>query len=95
MGLIPLRLTPILIICSRIGTVGYVEKKKIRKFNIYLKKGSKLTRKKYKTRHNSVGKPIHSELCKIQINPDDNCYMHKSEFNLEKKTYKIHRNFEI
>ena len=57
---------------------------------------SKQTQKKYKTRHDWVGKVIYWELCKI-LNFDNNIkwYTHKPESVLENEIYRILWDFEI
>ena len=51
---------------------------------------SKLVQKKYKSRHNWVGKGIHRELCKkLKFEHTTKWYMHKPESVLVNATHKI------
>ena len=55
-----------------------------------------MLRKKYKTRHNWVGKVIHWELCKrLKFDHSTKCDMHKSESVSEIETHKILLDFEM
>ena len=59
-------------------------------------KCSKLMQKKYKKRHNWVGKGIHWELCKkLKFNHTTKWYIHKPESLLKNETHKILKGFEI
>ena len=57
---------------------------------------SKLAQKKYKTRHNWVGKVNHWELCKkLKYDHANKWYMHNPESVLENETHKLLGDFEI
>ena len=64
--------------------------------NYIISECSKLTQKKYKTRHDWVGKVIHSELCKrLKFAQADDWYMLEPESVLENVMYTILSDFEI
>ena len=64
--------------------------------NHVLKECSKLAQRKYKTRHNWVGKVIHWEVCKkLNFDHTPRWYMHKLESVLENETHELFWNFEI
>ena len=72
--------------CSRIASVGYA----VANINRIVNERSKLVQKKYKTRHEWVGKVIHMELCKkLKVDHTTKWYMHKQESVLENETHKI------
>ena len=51
---------------------------------------SKLVQKEYKTRHDRVGKVIHSEMCKkLKFDHTNKCYMHNTAPVLENNTHKL------
>ena len=57
---------------------------------------SKLVQRKYKTRHEWVGKVIHLELCKkIKSYYTNIWYMHNPQSVLENETHKIFWDFEV
>ena len=59
-------------------------------------KCNKLAPKKYKTRHDWVGKMIHWELCKkFKYDHMNKWYMHNPEFVLENEMHKVLWDFEI
>ena len=63
--------------------------------NYFISECSDLAQKKYKTRHEWVGKEIHSELCKkIKLDHMNKCYMHNSASVLENET-QIPMGFDI
>ena len=57
---------------------------------------SKLTQKKYKTRHKWVGKVIHWEMCKkFKFDYTNKWYMHNPAPVQENSTYKLLWDFDI
>ena len=53
-------------------------------------------KKKYKTKHDWVGKVIHLELCKkLKFDHSNKWYMHNPESVLDNETNKVLRDFEI
>ena len=64
--------------------------------NHIISKCSKLAQKEYKTRHNSVGKMIQSEVFKrFKFDHTTKWYIQKPESVLKNKKHKILSNFEI
>ena len=64
--------------------------------NYIINKCSKLAQKKFKTRHDWVGKVIDQELCKrLKFDPTTKRYMHKTESVLENETHKTCWDLEI
>ena len=62
----------------------------------YMSECSKLAQKKFKTRHDWVGKVIHWELCKkMKFDHTNKWYIHNSESVLENETFKLCWDFEI
>ena len=61
-----------------------------------ISESGKLAQKKYKARHNWVGKVIHWELCKkVKLNHTRKLYVHNVEFALGNEMHKLLRDFEI
>ena len=57
---------------------------------------NKLAQKEYKTRHNSVDKVTHKELCKkLKFDHTNKWYMHNPESVLENERHKLLWSFEI
>ena len=57
---------------------------------------TKLAQKKYKARHNWVGKVIHWEMCKeLKFDHTNKCYMHNPAPVLENDTHKLLWDFNI
>ena len=75
-----------LIICNRIVSVDYVEKK----MKWLISKCSKIARKEYKTRYDWMGKGIYWELCQ-RLKFD---HTNKPESDLKNEIHKILRDFE-
>ena len=58
-------------------------------------KSSKLSQKKYKTRHDWVGNVIHREMCKkFKFDHTNKWYTHNPAFVLENDTYKLLWDFD-
>ena len=77
--------------CYKTPTVGFVKRRNSKSFN----KRIQQTQKKYKTRHDRMGKVIHWELCKkSKFDHITKWYMHKAESILKNEMHKILCNFE-
>ena len=62
----------------------------------HISESNKLTQEDYKTRHDSVKKVIHWELCKkLKFDHMNKWYMRNPESILENETHKILWDFEI